>query len=57
MGVGSWVLAAIVVLGLAWIVMLIARRKREERVSIYDRSMPGTRSITGSRPIVHPRHS
>jgi len=50
-GIGTWVLGAIALAGLAGIVLIIVRRRREENVSIYDRS------ITGSHPIVHPRHS
>ncbi|HYT31256.1 MAG TPA: hypothetical protein VEO37_01575, partial [Thermoanaerobaculia bacterium] len=49
--VGTWVLGAIALAGLAGIVTMIVRRRREENVSIYDRN------ITGSHPIVHPRHS
>jgi hypothetical protein len=49
--IGTWVLGAIALAGLAGIVLLISRRSREETVSIYGRS------ITGSHPIVHPRHS
>jgi hypothetical protein len=38
-------LGGIAVLGLALIVVLIVRRNREERVSIYEHTLPGTRTI------------
>jgi len=49
--IGTWLIGAIALAGLAGIVLLISRRSREETVSIYDRNM------TGSHPIVHSRHS
>jgi uncharacterized protein involved in exopolysaccharide biosynthesis len=49
--IGTWVLGAITLAGLAGIVLRFARRRRNESVSIFDRG------ITGSRPVVRPRHS